>query len=57
MSFHRVKLLPMRTQVFRAVGEACLPLALEFAWRPSKFSSILWTRLHLRRFVSLLECG
>ena len=30
----------MRTQVLRAVGEACLPLALEFAWRPWKMSLI-----------------
>ncbi len=40
MSFHQVEPLPIRTQVLRAVGEACLPLALEFAWRPSKMSVV-----------------
>jgi len=33
----------MQTQILRAMGEACLPLALEFAWRP-------WT-MNLRDFV------
>jgi len=38
MSFHHVEPLPMRTQILRAVAEACLPLALEFAWPPWKMS-------------------
>jgi len=32
--------LPVKTQVLRAIGEACLPLALEFAWRPHQMTII-----------------
>jgi hypothetical protein len=39
MTTYHVAPLPRRTQILRAMGEACLPLAVEFAMRPHQMTA------------------